>query len=99
MVRGNIPLARMPGALDGVVEPEEEATEEVGVVVPIPVAVAVEGVTPVRTLFMSSPEHWNTSMYRCFLPKVMLRWWRCCAAWKAACALLSWMKASPVGVP
>lgn len=27
------------------------------------------GVTaPVNTRFMSSPLHWNTSMYRCFLP-------------------------------
>ena len=30
-------------------------------------------VPPVRTWFMSSPEHWNTSIYRCFLPKTMSR--------------------------
>jgi hypothetical protein len=26
---------------------------------------------PVSTKFMSSPEHWKTSMYRCFLKYIM----------------------------
>jgi hypothetical protein len=26
---------------------------------------------PVSTMDMSSPEHWNTSMYLCFLPNTM----------------------------
>lgn len=35
------------------------------------------GMPPVSTRFMSSPEHWNTSMYLCFLPNIMLRWCFC----------------------
>ena len=39
---------------------------------PVAALVLAPGVVPpVRTWFMSSPEHWKTSMYRCFLPKTM----------------------------
>ena len=49
---------------DPVPPPATEAADEGVVSTPLPVT----GVLPVRWYFMSSPEHWMTSMYRGFLP-------------------------------
>lgn len=63
------------------------------------------GTPPVNTRFMSSIEHWNTSMYRCFftcdwgLMHVIYLWWRWEAARAADCSLSIWIKASPDGCP
>ena len=53
----------------------------------------------VRTRFMSSPEHWITSMYRFLLLMNMNFLCLESAATSAACSEFIWMKASPEGVP
>jgi len=68
---GNIPGGRSPGADAEFFACEATAAARAAAWF---AAAADSGVDPVRRWFMSSPEHWKTSMYRCFLPNTMY-WW------------------------
>ena len=58
-----------------------------------------DGTRPNRMWFISSPEHWITSMYRFFPLKNMYLLFLCVAALNEAVSESIWMNASPDGWP